>query len=296
MIFSELLCNDNIKNLFKKNEINILDIGSGTGGNLLGLLWSMKNSYENFEHKNIYIVSIDGNDEALNIQKKLIEKFFSNNVTFHSEKHIVNKKNMYRELNFLLNRSNLKFDVIMSVKFINEVYRKEYSINRGMYKLLTEIVSNYLNNDGLFILADVTDRIMDNDFLFLPKIMNMEIFNYLNNTNAKLRAIIPLSCAFWYGGCTARDQNCFTQRKFQIRFNCVNNYNNRKMTHQNEITKLTYKVFAHKTTTEMILDQIDKKTRYNIAEGKACIEGKYNYKCSLSNNAYADAFTLNTFK
>ena len=44
-ISSELFHNDHIKNIFEKNEINILDIGSGTGGNLLGLLWSMKNSY-----------------------------------------------------------------------------------------------------------------------------------------------------------------------------------------------------------------------------------------------------------
>lgn len=295
LIFSELLCNDHIKKIFEKNEINILDIGSGTGGNLLGLLWSMKDLYKKFEHKDIYITSIDGNDEALNIQKKLINNFFPNNVTFHSKKYKVDHNNIYYNLDFLFDSYNFKFDIIMAVKFVNEIYRKEYSTNRGIYELLTETVSNYLNNDGLFILADVTYRIENNnDCSYLPKIMNAEIFNYLNSPGAKLRLILPLSCAFWNDNCKAEYYNCFTQRKFQVVFNCVNKYNKRKTTHQLE-TNLTYKVFAHKTTAEIILNKIEGKTRYNIAKDKACINGVCRHSSPLY-NTYTDAFLLNTLE
>jgi len=205
--------------------------------------------------------------------------------------------NIYYNLDFLLNNCQFKFDVIMVVKFVNKIYRKEYSNNEGMYKLLIETVSDYLSRDGLFILADVTDKIENNDDLYLPKIMNKEIVDYLNSTDAKLRPIIPLSCAFWYESCTAKKENCFTQRKIPFKLNYSKNYNNNKNSRDlYKFNNLTYKVFAHKIVAEKILEKIERKKHYKIAEGKACIEGTYIYEWPISANKYPDAFSFCTFK
>ena len=84
-IFTDLIQNYHIKEMFEnKEEIHILDIGSGTGANLLGLLWGMKDFYgDDFRHKDICIVSIDGNIEALKIQEILLNKCFPDNINLY---------------------------------------------------------------------------------------------------------------------------------------------------------------------------------------------------------------------
>jgi len=73
LIFTNLFNNSIINETYlDKQEINILDIGSGTGGNLLGLLMGI---IENLSDKiNINILAIDGNQYSLKILQKIIFK------------------------------------------------------------------------------------------------------------------------------------------------------------------------------------------------------------------------------
>ena len=69
-ICNDLLNVEIINKTFKnKEEINILDIGSGTGGNLMGLLYCLKEN-KLLDNKKISVISIDGNEDALEYQKK----------------------------------------------------------------------------------------------------------------------------------------------------------------------------------------------------------------------------------
>src|SRR5690554_954226 len=81
--FGESFCilNDLIKNhrfldsLSSKDEITILDIGSGTGGNLIGVLQAFKT---NLKRKvNFKIVVIDGNAMSLEYLEKIINTFIA---------------------------------------------------------------------------------------------------------------------------------------------------------------------------------------------------------------------------
>ena len=81
-IFTDLIQNSHICKLLKrKKEYYILDIGSGTGGSLLGMLWFLKEFNQNNEDISIHILSIDGNRNALEIQKRLLDKFCSKNIS-----------------------------------------------------------------------------------------------------------------------------------------------------------------------------------------------------------------------
>ena len=376
-IFSNLFCNKHIRNNFEiKRDFYILDIGGGTGGNLLGLLWFMKKYLIDFDNKRIHIVSIDGNDYALDKQRKLIERFFPKNTDLF-QKSIILSQNSFKETlkNIIYDcKITNKFDIIMSFRFINEFYREsflfswneiqgkdnervieylkdtiginwvneatfenddmiitisndrntlsfeiidyetavliidgkktddlilkkenntkniyidKYYKNKGMYKIITESVSEYLEEKGMFILSDVTDIINDNHNLFLSKIMNRETVEYLNSKDSKLKVIVPLSCAFWHKFC--RTKNCFTKSESYLRLK------NRTDLGENrpdliEI-RCCYKIFSNKELACQVLEHIDKQDYYNIGENRTCKKGNHRYRDKNAIN-YRDAFSL----
>jgi SAM-dependent methyltransferase len=131
-IFSSLFRNESIRNSFEmKRDIYILDIGSGTGGNLLGLLFFMKKFLIEFDNKRIHIVSIDGNHSALDFQRKLIDRFFPNVANFFQKRLILSRNNFKNELKNTINDYNIskKFDIIMSFRFINEFYSPPFPLS-----------------------------------------------------------------------------------------------------------------------------------------------------------------------
>lgn len=289
-IFTDLIQNYHIKEMFEnKEEIHILDIGSGTGANLLGLLWGMKNFYDDFRHKDIFIVSIDGNIEALKIQEILLNKYFPDNINLHLTNSEMYRDNFKDIIEHTLDEYQHKemFDIITAFKFVNELYTNDYYNNVGMYRTITETISDYLIKDGLYILSDVTYMI--ENIAFLPKIMNSEISNYLRSDAAKLKPIIPLSCAFWHNRCR-NPENCFIQRKIRLEFN-----ESLKSKYQlrGGLNNLAYKVFAHTSTAEEILENIEEQQCYRIAEGKICEKGTYLFNQD-SANKYKDAFSFNS--
>lgn len=50
-----------------------MSIGSGTGGDIIGLLTSIEKFYHNVEEINIW--TIDGNQEALNVLKQIVDDY-----------------------------------------------------------------------------------------------------------------------------------------------------------------------------------------------------------------------------
>ncbi|MDP3104889.1 MAG: hypothetical protein Q8M95_09830 [Candidatus Methanoperedens sp.] len=290
LIFKDLHNNEYIKSIFEKNEFFILDIGGGVGGNLFGLLWFMKEHIKDFKSKRINVISLDCNDFALDIQEKIIRMFFLENTYFYSKSPNLSRNNFNEMINSVsedyrcINHGyKNKFDIIMSFKFVNEFYRKyqDYCENKGMYKQITDTITNLLDENGLFLLADTSDK---NDFDYFPKIMNKEIFEYLKNNDEKLKPIVPLSCAIWHNDCI-EPFNCYNLRIFNIitskeRFN----------------SKLSYKIFAHKVTANKILNLIERQDNYHMGYGHVCKKGKFEFGSSLANeskNAFSYYDNLN---
>lgn len=180
IIYSNIFSNDNIYQSFlTKDTINILDIGSGTGGNLLGLLQVI---CEVFQDKNINICSIDGNENSLEIQMNLIEdkeifmNLNGNEINyFPYYMRFEDKDDMKSQIENILDYESI--DIIQSFKFLNELYNVDFFENQGAYEYILDIGNNYLNENGLLCLIDITNRVGNQEFMSI--IINEECKRYL---------------------------------------------------------------------------------------------------------------------
>lgn len=234
-----------------------------------------KELFKEYLRENIGIFWIN-NAEIEYIDKRMIIKISSENRSlflkfdYESERAILtdNNKILYE---FITKKTNNQLNI----------YSDNYTKNKGMYKIITEEISDYLDEKGLFILSDVTDKINENTNLLLPKIMNREIVEYSKTKDCKLKIIIPLSCASWSMFC--KTKNCFTKR--EIFFRTIHGLKN---------SNYSYKIFSKKDTAFRILEN-NKQENYNIGLNTSCTKGVYNYRDKKASN-YRDAFSLKSIE
>lgn len=296
-----------INKTFKNKEnINILDIGSGTGGNLMGLLWCLKENKLLDNKKKVSVVSIDGNEKALEYQEKMRKELFPRVSWRPEKKEFEYKENFKNQINEIV--SGNKFDIIMSFQFVNELYRKKYKKFHPLYKIMAELAYRYLKKDGLFILSDVNDKEESLPHHF-SQLMNSEIIPYLQKEKETgLKCIIPLSCAFWYKECK-RCYKCFQQKFFKVYYRHEDYFKKEEKERRSSTgfksinSKVVYKVFAHNELADKIFpQQLEKKDKdiYRISEGSKeknfCDKGEPKSESNLSEkqrNA-PDAFALSS--
>lgn len=290
-IFYRLFNQEDIyQSIMRKKIINILDIGSGSGGNLFGLLEAMKDFFP-LETIVTNIVSIDGNINAISYQKKIFKQLYQNNNIRLTllEQRFEDKYDFEEKIKQILKNANLSYDIVLTFKFISEFYNKSYELNKGLYQSFIKYIYKNLNLEGILIIEDVTNPIMENNTntimsngSFIGKIMSKEIIDYIKLENEKLGCLIPTCCYHWSKKCQDNIE-CFHQKVFTI---------NHRMNHK-DISKVTYMVLAHSGFVDKVMERIDIKDCYKIAPEKYCINGTYHYKSSnvIGETVY-DAFSL----
>lgn len=231
-IYDNIFSNEDVFEMFNKNKIiKILDIGSGTGGDLIGLLQVL---LEKFADKKIEVTSIDGNKNALQLQFNILNKlqlFIDFNGNELRRKlycgRFRDKNDMEEKLNNVLTDNS--FDIVNSFKFVNEFYKTNYNLNKGMYIKLIRLANEWLKKDGILCLVDITNRVANLDFMSI--IFNDEVRKYFINEKSDLNYIIPKCCSQNYASCNKKT-NCFSRVKLNIQFcNCK------------DISKINYKLF-----------------------------------------------------
>lgn len=176
--------------LSTKEELNILDIGCGTGGNLIGLLTAINKHFTNIQNINFW--AIDGNSDALQILKSIIIKFIRNhsiNINFQ----LINETfKEVKEVSKLFEIIPCKsFDFIMSFKTIVEIISKGNGLNNDSYYKWFDLTSDLLNSNGLALIVDVTTKTDFSDYL--PLLLNEQSRNFVKDKPI-FKIFSPLSC------------------------------------------------------------------------------------------------------
>ena len=185
-------------------EINILDFGCGTGGELIGLVVALSKHLT--DSKTINIIAIDGNHKALTTLKELVEVSSSNmrhKISLSCVEKMIQSKNDLQisdvpACHFILN-SKMACELISRRIIEGNCY---YTIAESLLKLLAE--------DGIFYLLDVTTK-DEHLNLFYPQIMNQGLNDFVL-CHKNFATLLPFACNNW-NDCT---EACFMQQTFNV--------------------------------------------------------------------------------
>jgi hypothetical protein len=177
---------EEIKN---KRSLNILSVGCGTGGEVIGLIDSLTGI---MKITDISITLADGNIDALNIASNIIgarnfEEMQPTKIQVINET-ITSSSGFHRIAGML--SSPRDFDFIITSKLINELLDQfDYP-----YSEFIKTFCDHLTPTGLMIITDTTDRRPNNGSdMFIPQIMNQNINNNIPG-NLDIGTIMPPTC------------------------------------------------------------------------------------------------------
>ncbi len=291
LIFYDLYSNKVIANIFdNKQEINILDIGTGTGGNVLGICYFLKKiGYTKDKKINIYTIEQFAN--AIKYQKIFVDKFnewYGLNVNL---KHFEAKfdfpyksdfETKFKQFNAHFN-INFKFDIITTSKFISEFYNRDYAQSQNLYSFFVDFFSKFLIKEGILLLLDLVSKdIKSTHPRYKAEIMSQEINSYLKS-NKSLEYILPLSCAKWNKECTT--QHCYIENIFTVQHS--------KRT--SDVSKVTYRILTDKEMADKILSTAKLfdvfYVSHNPSRPKICKSGIITERTDAFQ--FPDAFKIN---
>lgn len=239
-IFDNLFSNPNYYSIMQqKSVISILDFGSGTGGEIIGLLTILSKYLPDL--KEITVLAIDGNHDALRFSNRIIEQF-----TLHCPFPITYNVGPISisdcsDVDIIAEIVQNSFDFILSFKAICELISKQ-RITGNAYQYVADILSPKLTDTGLITLLDVTVK---NEVIgtYYPIHMNEGVRNFMNESEL-FKTLIPLPCHMFEDCCT---HLCFTQRIFKVS-------HSRRI---NDISKVSYRIMGRKEFVMSIIPKFD---------------------------------------
>lgn len=167
-IFSEFL-KTNPEQFADKEDISIFDFGCGTGGEIIGLLTTLSQSYPKL--KKVTIVALDGNIHALQQYDKVLQEF-KKHVSILLENHSAHVCiDDFYDLSILGNVIKRKFDIIISFKAICEFVTKQQFEQENAYKHIAKFLLPKLTSSGMALFVDVTTY-NNTSQEWLPKMMD----------------------------------------------------------------------------------------------------------------------------
>jgi SAM-dependent methyltransferase len=276
-IFDDIFSNETFnKEIRSKDELNILDIGCGTGGNLIGLLTAIKKHFSCVSTINVY--AIDGNPDALKILESILNHFsfnykFKINHTIFAETF-----KAVDEISETISRIQCEsFDFIMSFKTMVEIISKGNGRTNNSYLRWLNLVSDLLISNGLALIADVTTKTDCSDYL--PLLLN-EQSRIFAKSKPEYKILSPRSCNCYSNLCT---NSCFSQHEFSV------SHSNKI----NDVSRIAYKIIGRSNFVDKVL--IGRKKgkfiinwkQYNtgLLNGSICIN-------SLGSDIFIDSYKI----
>ena len=152
-----------------KEELSIFDFGSGTGGEIIGLLTVLDELFANL--KKVNVIALDGNQHALRLYEKILFEL-QNRISFKlKNRSAALMIDDFYDLGILDSVVTNKFDIIVSYKAICEFVTKQQFEQQNPYCHIAKFLIPKLKDHGILLLEDITTR-SDVAQEWLPKMMD----------------------------------------------------------------------------------------------------------------------------
>lgn len=227
-----------------KTEAWLLDLGCGTGGNIIGLLTALTKHCPNLA--TIHVHAFDGNALALDVAKTTVHAFAS-----HASCAVdvdLTVKTM-TNLDDFPTPANDTYDFITSFKMGGEIISTSAGESNGFYHRFLSSYAALLSDNGLFILLDVTTKPEHTDFY--PQLLNNQVSRFIQEQPA-FATLVPVPCYLYESDCL---EACFTQKEFSV-------------THRgarNDLSRVAYRVLTRKNCAATFNDNIETNAEYVIS-------------------------------
>lgn len=157
-----------------KEELSIFDFGSGTGGEIIGLITIVEKYFSNIEKINV--TAFDGNAHALRLYENIINKYCERTQTKINNNVVPITIDDFYDLTILESVLQKKYDIFISFKAICEFVTKQQFEEYNPYEHIARTFLPKLNDGGLMFLEDVTSCNKTSQE-WLPKMMDVGLRN-----------------------------------------------------------------------------------------------------------------------
>lgn len=272
-IFDNLLKNGNYFHIIDNlSTINVLDVGSGTGGELIGLITALTKYLQT--PINIHIDAFDGNKHSISALENIImmmetQTHHKIDIVTHLKKYILKSKIDTKEID------GQSYEFVFCDKMICELISHNI-ITTEAYKKVANSLCPLLSQNGLLLLLDVTTKDTQKG-MFYPLIMNKELNGFVNE-HSEISTLIPLACSKRHCNDT-----CFMQQTFQVS-------HSRK---SKDESKVCYRILCKNELKEKIISNLDDNARHIIHPVKYKEGDKTAICCKTQGDEIIDSFNIN---
>lgn len=231
-----------------RTEAWLLDIGCGSGGNLIGLLTALAKHCPHLD--TVHVHGFDGNALALDFAKIILDSFvfqthFAVDFTF-----TVTRMN---GIDDLPQPANDSYDFISSSKMGNEIISTTDCSSEGFYHRFLSRYIDYLSDIGLLILLDVTTKSKQANFY--PQLLNDQVSRFVR-AQPEFATLVPVPCYLYETRCL---EFCFTQNEFSVSHSAF----------RNDLSRVAYRVLARKACAQKFHNTTEVDAKYIICRRTA---------------------------
>lgn len=223
-------CDDFTKRWANKTEAWILDIGTGTGGNLIGLLTALVKHCPQL--KMIHVHGYDGNTKALDVARQILESF---SIYTDSKVNFTLTTSRIDTFDQMPTTTHNSYDFISSCKMGAEIITKRGTASDSFYFRVLSSYMNLLSDVGLFLLLDVTTKTDGMDFY--PQLLNEQVSCFLRSS-PDFATVVPVPCYLYEKDC---NKSCFTQKEFSISHYAA----------KNDLSRVAYRILARRSCADV---------------------------------------------
>ena len=278
-VFTQMFQSEAFKTRFSRN-IRVLDIGAGAGPEAIGFVKALRAA--KIDYETIHFDLVDANE--------LMKNYFDDFYELTLKKSRVNYSYHVMDLNGskpfskglveLDKNLEMDYDLTMSFKFVNELYRMQNGEDN--YGLMLDFALEHSADNPAILISDVCDKSPEG--IFFPMIFNRETKTFLER-NSQMKEVLPVSCYTNRDKCMCHEKGCFTSKRMGYIYgdgNKVFDYfsANHKM--------ITEKKMADAILSELTIVGVKK---FVISGNGNCIEGRPVFNEGPESN-YPNAFEL----